>query len=502
MRILLINPFVEQMHRELSLANNFRNPLGLASLAAVLEEKGFDVEILDALLLGVRFPKLRKHLLKTRPDVVGISTYTPTRYECFRTAAVVRDTLGDDVKIVFGGPHASAIPEDTLAEVASVDYIVRGEGEYTLLELAETLKSNGDPTQVLGVSGRANGGLFHAEDRPNIMELDELPMPARHKLPMNRYGTRMPSTMRRISTVLTSRGCPARCIFCTRDWMSRKPRYHSPARIADEVEEVIGKYNVDGIIFQDDTFTLNNRRVFEFCDEVARRKLKFKWLCTTRVDCVTKELLKAMKGAGLEVLTVGAESMLPETLKWLKKGFTVDQVRQTIQWANELKLIIRCTYLMGIGNESEEDVRKSAQLARELQVSKLKANVGLSIYPGTPVYGMSMEAGVLAKDYSFARGYEDPEKYYGNNETPRWYTAKVPLDRLLQLRKETEINILFTKLTPRTVAHRARKLAVNLRRHPIETCRRIGLFATSLVKGSGLRNATAEEECKSEDHEG
>ena len=502
MRVLLINPFVEQMHRELSLADNFRNPLGLAFLAAVLEREGYDVEILDALLLGVRFPRLEKILRKKRPDVVGISTYTPTRYECFRTADVVRETLGGDVKIVFGGPHASAVPEDTLEEVKSADFIVRGEGEYSFLELIETLKNGGDPSKVLGISGRLNGAIFHAEDRPNIEDLDALPMPARHKLPMNRYGTRMPSTMRRIATVLTSRGCPARCIFCTRDWMSRKPRYHSPQRIADEVEEVLTRYNVEGIIFQDDTFTLNNRRVFEFCDEVAKRKLKFKWLATTRVDCVTKELLKAMKGAGLEVLTVGAESMLPETLKWLKKGFTVEQVKQTVKWANELGLVIRCTYLMGIGNESEEDVRLSAQLARELEVSKLKANVGLSIYPGTPVYGMSMEAGVLSKDYSFARGYQDPEKRYGNDETPRWYTEKVPLERLLQLRKETEINILFTKLTPRTVAHRARKLAVNFRRHPLETCRRIGLFASSLVKGSGLRSASSKEECKPEDHDG
>ena len=133
----------------------------------------------------------------------------------------------------------------------------------------------------------------------------------------------------------------------------------------------------------------------------------------------------------------------------------------------------------------EEHV-ESVRLARELKVSRLKANVGLSVYPGTPLYESAKEAGILPPDYSYARGWEDTELRYGNGETPRWYTPHVSRERLLQLRKETEVNILFTRLTPRTLVHRARKFARRFRRHPGETARHVAQFAGSLVSNSGL----------------
>lgn len=486
MKVLLINPFVEQMHRELGYAENFRTPLGLAYCAAVLEEHGHTVEILDALVLGLRFDALRERLLAARPDVVGLSTYSPTRYECFRTAAVVKQTLGPGVPVVTGGPHVSALPEDTLAEVPPVDFCVRGEGEQTLLELVETLAAGGDGTEVAGVSGRRDGTVVHAPDRPNIQDLDALPLPARHLLPMGAYRTRMPSTMHDCTTMLSSRGCPARCTFCTRDWFSRETRFRSAGSMIDEIERIRTDHGIRGIIFQDDTFTLNKRRIQAFCEEVLRRGLRFNWLATTRVDCLKPELLALMQAAGCKVLTFGAESMNPETLRWLKKGFTVDQVRRAVEWCNAIGLTVRCSYLIGIGNETEEDVQRSVRLARELRVSKLKANVGLSVYPGTPLYESAKEAGVLPAGYSYARGWEDPERRYGNGETPRWYTPHVPLERLLQLRKETEVNVLFTRPSPALVLFRARKFARRLRRHPGETARHVAQFAGTLLANSGL----------------
>jgi radical SAM superfamily enzyme YgiQ (UPF0313 family) len=261
--------------------------------------------------------------------------------------------------------------------------------------------------------------------------------------------------------------------------------------MANEVEEVLGRYKTQALIFQDDTFTLDMNRVFRFCDEIIRRRLRFRWLATTRVDRISLELLKAMKAAGCEVITVGAESMNPETLTWLKKGFTVEHVRRAIQWAKDVGLVIRCSYLIGVGDETEEDIRRSIQLARQLQVHKLKANVGLSVYPGTPLYRMALEAGLLPSDYSFARGYENPEKRYGNNETPRWYTKHVKFDRLLALRRETEVNILFTRPGFKTVAHRMIKFASRFRRHPAETTCHITQFFGALLKSSDLRRKGA-----------
>jgi len=187
------------------------------------------------------------------------------------------------------------------------------------------------------------------------------------------------------------------------------------------------------------------------------------------------------------VITVGAESMNPETLAWLQKGFCVDDVRRAVDLANEAGLIVRCSYLMGIGDETEEDLRRSIRLARELRVSKLKANVGLSVYPGTPLYPMAIEAGVIPADYSFAEDWRDPDKRYGRGETPRSYTPHVPHERLLELRKETEVNVLFTRTSPQLLRHRARKFARRLRRHPLETMRHVAQFGRAALSDAGLR---------------
>lgn len=490
MKVLLINPFVEKMHRELSYAENFRPPLGLAYSAAVLEQHGHEVEIEDALVLGTRDRSLVQKLLRSRPDVVGISVYSPTRYEAFRTAQLVRETLGPGVPIVTGGPHVSVAAEDTLEHVPAVDYVVSGEGEFTLLELLACLESGGRPGDVAGLFAREDGAVVSGPPRGNIQQLDDLPKPARHLLPMKRYGTRMPSKMVQCTTLLTSRGCPARCTFCTRDWFSRETRMHSPEYILDEIEEIIARWGIRGIIFQDDTFTLNKKRILALCDLIRSRGLEFKWLATTRVDCLNLELMKAMKAAGCEVLTFGAESMNPATLKWLAKGFTVEQVRRAVDWGNEAGLTVRCSYLMGIGNETEEDLRSSIREARGLRVSKLKANVGLSVYPGTPLHPMAIEAGVLAADHSFAAGWRDPAKRYGNGETPRWYTPHVPLERLLELRKETEVNFLFTRPTLDVYRHRLRKFVHRFRRHPRETLRHVAQFGRAALAGSRLRGSS------------
>jgi anaerobic magnesium-protoporphyrin IX monomethyl ester cyclase len=487
MKILLINPYVEQMHDELAYAENFRPPLGLAYCASVLEQQGHEVVIVDALVQRMSFARLQRILKREQPGLVGIGIYSPCRYEGFRTARAVKEALGPHVPVVVGGPHPSALPEDTLEHVPHIDYCIAGEGEHALARLVSMLEQGGDVLEVPGLFARRDGGIVHGPPQPNIADLDTLPKPARHLLPMAEYGTRMPSTMHACTTVLTSRGCPARCTFCTRDWFSRETRFHSAAYMADEIESVIERWGVRGFIMQDDTFTLNKRRIHEFCAEVRKRRLDITWLATTRVDCVSPELLRDMHDAGCRVVTFGVESMNPETLKWLKKGFTVERAVASIEMARAAGLVVRCSYLIGIGNETEEDVRHSVSEARKLPVSKLKANVGLSVYPGTPLYQMAMDAGILPSDYSYARGWEDPEKRYGNNETPRWYTPHVSYERLLQLRRETEVNILFTKPTPWVVAHRARRFARRLRKHPMQAAAHALQLGRALVTGNSLR---------------
>ncbi|HZJ70663.1 MAG TPA: radical SAM protein, partial [Planctomycetota bacterium] len=275
--------------------------------------------------------------------------------------------------------------------------------------------------------------------------------------------------------------------FCTRDWFSRETRFHSAAYMADEIESIVADWGLRAFIMQDDTFTLNKSRIRAFCDAVRQRRLKIDWLATTRVDCVDLDLLRSMRDAGCRVVTFGVESMNPATLKWLKKGFTVERAKTAIGWARQAGLTVRCSYLVGIGDETEEDVRRSLAEARTLPVAKLKANVGLSVYPGTPLYGMAIEAGVLPPDYSYARGWQDEERRYGNGETPRWYTPHVPLERLLELRRETDVNVLFTRPSLALVTHRARKFAGRFRRHPLVSLSHVAQLGAAALSGNRLR---------------
>ncbi|MEZ5974044.1 MAG: radical SAM protein [Planctomycetota bacterium] len=469
-----------------------------AVCAAVLEAAGYEVKVLDALQQRVGDGALRDWLMRERPDVVGLGIYTPTRFESFRTAQWVRDTLGPDVHIIAGGPHPSAVPEDTLLHVPAIDHLVAGEGEYPMRDLVAALEEGRPVDGIGGVWTRKDGIPVSCGTQGNIQHVDELPFPARHLVHLRSYGTRMPSTMSRCTTMLTSRGCPARCIFCTRDWFSRKTRMHSPEYMLEEIQRIFADHGKQGIIFQDDTFTLSKKRIHALCDLIRARGLKFQWLATTRVDCLDKELMRSMKSAGCRVLTFGAESMNQETLDWLRKGFTVEQVRQAVQWADEIGLTVRCTYLIGIGNETEQDLVHSIAEARKLKVSKLKANVGLSLYPGTPVWPMAIEQGILTPDYSYAAGWQDPEKRYGNGETPRWYTPHVPLARIMELRKQTEVNAFFTRLSPRMVQHRALKVCRRLAKHPIETAKhvaqaaRLSVFDTNLHRKARKLDADLE----------
>ncbi|MFT7464575.1 MAG: hypothetical protein ACI9EF_002931 [Pseudohongiellaceae bacterium] len=239
---------------EAFLCGELPSAVGARLLRSSAGAAGAQGRIVDALVEGITAPRMARLLREKQPELVGLSTYSPTRYECFRTAALVKDVLGPGVVVVTGGSHASAQPEDTLDHVPAVDYCVRGEGGDPFAELIEALEAGTEPTHVAGVSGRYDGRIVNAPDRENIADLDALPLPARRLLPMKRYRTRMPSTMGICTTVLTTRGCPARCTFCTRDWFSRETRYRSPMEMVDEVEMIVRDYGIRGIIFQDDTF--------------------------------------------------------------------------------------------------------------------------------------------------------------------------------------------------------------------------------------------------------
>jgi radical SAM superfamily enzyme YgiQ (UPF0313 family) len=379
--------------------------LGLAYLAAVLEKNDIEVEILDAQVEGLSWKDLGKKYLQSKSDIVGITSLTEMRFQSFKAAEIAKKTLPGSI-VIIGGPHASLATHDTLLNVPSVDIIVRGEGEYTLLETCKALENNEDLKSVKGISYRENVEIIHNDPRPLIKNLDTLPFPAYHLLPIEKYNFKLDVPgVGKLSclNVITSRGCPIGCAFCaTSKMLGKKWRARSPSNVLDELEYLIETYGIKAIWFYDDTFTMNKKRVIDICDGVIDRGLDIKFTCSIRVDTVDKELLSKMKEAGCYSIFYGVESGSQRILDdIIEKKISIEQIKRVSNWLNELEILNNPSYIASLPDETNEEVYETINLMHELGG---KASFSfLKIYPGTRIEEIAMSKGILPKDFSWAK---------------------------------------------------------------------------------------------------
>jgi len=365
---------------------NIVPPLGLAYLAAVLEENAFDVRIFDC-SIGISLSQLMGYLKEYQPDVVGITSTTPAFPYARATAEGVRQILPEAV-VVLGGTHVSAVPQNALS-YDCFDVGVIAEGELTMLELVRHMAGNGvsDLTGIAGLVFRKNGEIVLTESRSYIMDLDTIPFPARYLLsPLSAYSP-TPASYRKLplAVMMTSRGCPYRCIFCDRKVFGNVTRGHSADRVVAEVEEVLHRYSAKEIRFFDDTFTYNKERVMEICEKILQKGLRFPWTCLTNVRAVTKELLKKMKEAGCWQVLYGLESGDPRVLVSLKKGNTIGQNEQAVRWAQEVGLGVRGDFIVGTPAETKESLERTLEFAKHLKLDYAHFNKFVP-FVGTELY--------------------------------------------------------------------------------------------------------------------
>jgi anaerobic magnesium-protoporphyrin IX monomethyl ester cyclase len=367
-------------------------PLGLAYLAAVLEQHGYDVRIFDC-SVGISLPQLMAHLKEYQPDVVGITSTTPAFPDARRTAESVRQVL-PQAAIVLGGAHVSAVPEALSHDCFDVGVIA--EGEQTMLELVQQIEGDGlsDLTGIAGLALRRDGEVELTEPRGYIKDLDTIPPPARHLLPPLSAYSPTPASYRRLplAVLMTSRGCPYQCTFCDRKVFGNLTRGHSPERVVAEVEEALHRYGAREIRFFDDTFTYNKKRVLEICELFRKKGLRFPWTCLTRVGAVTKELLQTMKDAGCWQVLYGLESGDPGVLASLKKGHTVEQNEQAVRWAQEVGLGVRGDFIVGTPAETKESLERTLQFTKHLKLDYAHFNKFVP-FAGTELYEELVEQG-------------------------------------------------------------------------------------------------------------
>jgi len=408
MNILLIAPSIraslsgglnDGMPRNISKSFGFYPHLGICYIAAVLRKNGFSVRIIDLNAEQFSRRELMEEIRKAGPGLIGISSMTFTFLQALELARQIKANFS--VPVVLGGNHVSIYPRETAGH-GCVDLGVVGEGEETFLEVANLLKdkkiedSLPELEKIKGIVFKSAGKTVLTAPRPFLPDLDNLPFPAIDLLKAEKYyGCNLPVPY---MTMITARGCPYDCVFCSKYPWGQGVRYNSAARVVDEIERLVKGLGVKAIDFFDDTFIFQKKRVGEMAELIGQRKLSFEFGITTRVNTVDREILRKLKSMGCRTIAYGVESGDLGVLKKLDKRITVEQVKNAFKLAEEAGINTVGFFMVGNPSETEEGIRNTIRLIRRIGADYFIANV-LVPYPGSRLYDNLLESGELKEDY-------------------------------------------------------------------------------------------------------
>ncbi len=352
-------------------------PLGISYVAAACIEAGAEVAIFDYIVSQYTPEKLRNDLDSFKPDIVGATAVT---MNFLAAAGIIQEAKWHNPSLItmMGGPHVSFDIERTLKQYPELDLIIVGEGEATLAELLPVIDDRQSWPGINGIAFNDGEEIIITPPQPTIDDLDTLPLPARHLLPLSRY-----QALGFPVSIITSRGCPNRCIFCLgRKMVGFKVRHRSAANVVDEIEHLM-TYGIDRINIADDIFTANKKRVKALCEEIIKRDLHFGWSAFSRVNTVDIETLQIMKDAGCDAISFGIESGNPEMLKRVRKGITMDQARAAVRYCKEVGIRTHASFMIGLPGETHQTMADSSKFAEELDI-EYGYHV-LAPFPGTTV---------------------------------------------------------------------------------------------------------------------
>jgi len=366
--------------------------LGPAYIAAYLEKTGHHVKILDCPAERITLESLPEKLKEyDAPRFVGITSNTVVIGNAIKTAEMCK-ARWPNVKVVMGGIHPTVLPDEVLSS-DFVDFVVRGEGEITTYELI----TNNPAKEIPGLSFKSNG-IVHNPPRPPIKDLDSLPYPAYHLLPMKKYSPATGSYKRLpVMGIFTTRGCPGRCTYCYPKGMLRK---RSAKNIMGEIKILMNEYGIKEISFYDDTFTVFKDNVKELCSIIIDEGIDVTWSCFARVDFIDEELLSIMKKAGCHQIKYGIESADEQILKNINKRINLDQVGGAIALTKKVGITAVGAFMFGNPGETEETIQKNIDFAIELDLDEAVFNI-TTPFPGTEMFKWAKEKGhLITEDWS------------------------------------------------------------------------------------------------------
>jgi len=377
-------------------------PLGLAFVAAALEKAGFQAAIIDNYNLKKPIEEVKQEIRRLEPEIVGITCGSVTYRRCIETAQAVKEVL-PSCKVVVGGWQPTYMPE-SLLKYPEIDYLVMGEGEQAMVELANSLAKGEDKSAVAKISGIAyrHRGKIVTTPSTFMQDLDQIPFPARHLLPMHIYDRIIPYLdANPVDTMNVIRGCPYNCAYCeTKKLWGPTCRAFSPPRVVAEIEQLVQNFGSKGVYFVGDNFTINKKRTVELCNLMKKENLDIKWVCDTRADQISRELLREMKDAGCQTIWFGVESGSARILEKLNKKITMEQITHAFKLCKEEGIQIACSFMVGIPGETVDDMEATFKFARKLDPDWCQFNTYVAV-PGSRLYDEIMEKGLYDRVEDF-----------------------------------------------------------------------------------------------------
>ena len=375
-------------------------PLGLLQLAAYARQHGFAPALVDGYAHRYTAAETLQQIRETAPDVLGVTFTTPLFTGALTICRQVKKLM-PNLKIIVGGPHVTALPEDTLAHDC-FDVGVVGEGEATLVDLLDAWRTGRELATVPGLVYRDGDKPVRTEPRDMIPDLDSLPLPAWDLLPSlgSPYRATIVGTTTALSTpIITSRGCPGRCTFCDTAVFGKKPRFLSAGYTLNMIEYLIRAYGLKDFLVYDDTFCANRQRVADICQGILDRGWDVTWSCCARIDQVNQDMLTLMKRAGCWQIEYGIESADPAVLKLMKKGLNLDKARQVIKMTHAAGIQVRGNFIFGNIGESRGSLERTIRFILSTDLDYVQQSF-LTPYPGSEVYKIASRHGAFDPDYN------------------------------------------------------------------------------------------------------
>jgi radical SAM superfamily enzyme YgiQ (UPF0313 family) len=366
--LLLVNPPItlEERYGAFASVGSQAPPLGLCYLASMLKKSAHSVQIIDAPALDLDLKQTISEIQSFETSLIGITATTVSIIRAWELARAIKQS-SIKAKIIIGGAHVSALPERTLEEFKEFDIGVINEGEYTIVDIVEYHKGNGSLADIPGIVYREGEEIVLTAPRALIENLDDLPFPAWDMIPdLATYYKPAPHSYYQLpsSSLMTSRGCNGKCTFCARPFMGEKYRSNSPEYTLDMVEYLIKNYGIRDILFYDDNFLLDRKRVTKICEEIIKRRYKISWSCLARTDVVPKDFYKLIRVAGCWQIAYGIESGDQTVLNNMKKQVKVERVKEMIGMANEVGINTRGYFMIGCPGETRHTIQTTIDFMR------------------------------------------------------------------------------------------------------------------------------------------